>query len=124
MARTLTLALLLQLSIPSAFAQYVTVIAACMRDATKFCQAAQPQRNARAECIEAHFQDFHEQCQTALMRTAAVRETCKADIEQHCAAARPGAGRILVCAKEHFAALSPSCKDAIGHAAELRVGSY
>jgi hypothetical protein len=123
MARALTLALLLQLSIPSAFAQYVTIIAACTREVTKHCQAAQPQRNALAECIEAHFQDFHEQCQTALMRTAAVREACKADIDQHCAAARPGAGRILVCAKKHFAALQ-SCKDAIGHAAELRVGSY
>ena len=124
MARTLTLALLLQLSISSAFAQYVTVIAACTRDATKFCQAALPQRNALAECIEAHFQDFHEQCQTALVRTAAVREACRADIDEHCAAARPGAGRVLVCMKKHFAALSESCRDAIGHAAELRVGSY
>ena len=124
MARALTLALLLQLSMPSAFTQYVTVIAACTRDATKFCQAAQPQRNALAECIETHFQDFHEQYQTAFMRTAAVREACRADIDQHCAAARPGAGRVLVCMKKHFAALSESCRDAIGHAAELRVGSY
>ena len=71
MARALTLALLLQLSIPSAFAQYVTVIAACTRDATKFCPAALPQRNALAECIEAHFQHFHEQCRAALVQPLA-----------------------------------------------------
>src|SRR5215471_11283935 len=105
MARALTLALLLQLSMPSAFAQYVTVIAACTRDATKFCQAAQPQRNALAECIEAHFQDFHEECQTALMRTAAVREACKADIDQQCATVRPVGGRSLVCVRKNFAEL-------------------
>jgi hypothetical protein len=123
MARALTLALLLLLSTPSAFGQYVTVIAACTRDVTKFCHAAQPQRNFLAECIESHFQDFHEQCRAALMHTAIVREACKADIERQCAAARPGAGRILLCMKKHFAALGQSCRDAIGHAAELKVGS-
>jgi hypothetical protein len=124
MARALTLALLLLLSVPSAFGQYVTVIAACTRDVTKFCPAAQPERNSLAECIESHFQDFHEQCRTALVQTAAVREACKADIERQCSAARPGAGRILLCMKKHFVALGQSCKDAIGHAAELKVGSY
>ena len=107
-----------------AFGQYVSVIAACTRDVTKFCHAAQPQRNALAECIESHFQDFHERCRAALVRTAAVRETCKADIDQQCPAERPGAGRILLCMKKHFAALSQSCRDAIGHAAELKVGSH
>lgn len=124
MARALTLALLLLLSAPSAFGQYVSVIAACTRDVTKFCHAAQPQRNSLAECIESHFQDFHERCKAALVRTAAVRQACKADIDQQCPAARPGAGRILLCMKKHFAALSQSCRDAIGHAAELKVGSY
>jgi hypothetical protein len=124
MARALTLALLLLLSIPSAFGQYVAVIAACTRDVTKFCHAPQPQRNSLAECIESHFQDFNEQCRAALMRTAAVREACAADIERQCPAARPGAGRILLCVKKRFAALSESCKDAIGHSAELRVGSF
>jgi hypothetical protein len=121
---TFTILLLLQLSVPSAFGQYVTIIAACTRDVTKFCQAAQPQRNSLVECIEAHFQDFQEQCRTALVQTAAVREACRADIEQQCATARPGAGRIVLCVKKHFAALGQSCKDAIGRAAELRVGSY
>jgi hypothetical protein len=126
MAKHLTfpILLLLQFSVSSAFGQYVTVIAACTRDVTKFCQAAQPQRSSFVECIEAHFQDFHEQCRTALVQTAVVREACKADIEQQCPAARPGAGRILVCVKKHFATLGQSCKDAIGHAAELKVGSY
>jgi hypothetical protein len=124
MARALTLALLLLLSAPSAFGQYVAVIAACTRDVTKFCHAAQSQRNFLAECIESHFQDFHEQCRAALVETATVREACKADIEQQCAAARPGAGRILLCMKKHFAALGQPCKDAIGHAAEFKVGSY
>ncbi len=108
MARALTLALLLLLPTASAFGQYVSVIAACTRDVTKFCDAANPQRNFPAECIESHFQDFHEQCRRALVQTAAVREACKADIEQQCPTARPGAGRILLCMKKHFAALGQS----------------
>jgi hypothetical protein len=124
MARALTLALLLLLSTPSAFGQYVAVIAACTRDVTKFCHAATPRQNLLAECIESYFQDFHEQCRAALVQTAAVREACRADVEQQCHAARPGAGRILLCMKKHFAALGQSCRDAIGHAAELKVGSH
>ena len=121
---TLTISLLLLVSMSHASGQYVTVIEACTRDVTKFCHAPQPQRNFLAECIEAHFQDFNEQCRTALVRTAAVREACRADIAQQCPTARPGAGRILLCVKKHFAALGQSCKDAIGRAAELKVGSY
>jgi hypothetical protein len=124
MARALTLSLLLLLSTPAAFGQYVTVIEACTRDVTKFCHAAKPEQNSLAECIESHFQDFHKECRAALMQTAAVREACKADIEQQCPAVLPGAGRILVCVKKHFAVLGQSCKDAIGRAAELKVGSY
>ena len=124
MARALTLAFLLLLSTPSAFGQFVGVITACTHDVTKFCHAATPQRSFLAECIESHFQDFHEQCRAALVQTAAVREACRADIAQQCHAARPGAGRILLCMKKHFAALGKSCQDAIGHAAELKVGSY
>ena len=124
MARALTLALLLLLSTPSAFGQFVAVIAACTHDVTKFCHAATPQRNILAACIESHFQHFHEQCRAALLQTATVREACKADIEQQCAATRPGAGRIQLCMKKHFVALGQSCRNAIGHAAELKVGSY
>jgi Cysteine rich repeat len=124
MARALTLALLLLLSIPSAFAQYVTVIAACTRDVTSLCDAAKPERNFLTECIESHFQDFHERCRGALVQTAAVREACKSDIEQQCPGARPGAGRILLCVKKNFPALGQSCKDAISRAAELNVRSY
>ena len=123
MARALTLALLLLLSTPSAFGQFVGVITACTHDVTKFCHAATPQRSFLAECIESHFQYFHEQCRAALLQTAAVREACRADVEQQCHAARPGAGRILLCMKKHFAAFGQSCRDAIGHAAELKVGS-
>ena len=121
---TLTISLLLLVAMTPASGQYVTVIEACTRDVTKFCHAPQPQRNFLAECIEAHFQDFNEQCRTALVRTAAVREACRADIAQQCPTARPGAGRILLCVKKHFAALGQSCKDAIGRAAELKVGSH
>ena len=124
MARALTLALLLLLSTPSAFGQFVAVITACTHDVTKFCNAATPQRSFLAECIESHFQDFHEQCRAALLQTAAVREACRADIAQQCHAARPGDGRILLCMKKHFATFGQSCRDAIGHAAELKVGSY
>ena len=98
---------------PPASGQYVTAIAACTRDVTKFCHATHSDRNLLAECIESHFQDFNERCRTALVRTAAVREACKADIEQQCPTERPGAGRILLCVKKRFAALGQSCKDAI-----------
>jgi hypothetical protein len=118
MARALTLALLLLLSIPSAFAQFVTVITACTQDVTRLCDATKSERNLLTECVESHFQDFHERCRSALVQTAAVRETCKLDIGQQCPGARPGAGRILLCVKKNFAALGQSCKDAIGHAAE------
>jgi len=121
---TLTILLFLLASTPPASAQYVTAIAACTHDVTKFCHAAKSQGNFFAECIESHFQDFHEQCRTALMQTAAVREACNAEIAQQCPAERPGAGRILLCVKKHFAALGQSCRDAIGHAAELKIGSY
>jgi len=124
MARALTLALLLLLSTPSAFAQYVTVIAACTRDVTSLCDAVKPEQNFLTQCIESHFQDFHERCRGALVQTAAVREACKSDIEQQCPGTRPGAGRILLCVKKNFAALGQSCKDAIGRAAELNVRSY
>jgi hypothetical protein len=129
MARALTLALLLLLSIPaafaqSAFAQYVTVIAACTRDVTRLCDAAKPPRNVLTECVESHFQDFHEGCRRALVQTAAVREACKSDIEQQCPGTRPGAGRILLCVKKNFATLGQSCKDAIGRAAELNAQSH
>ena len=116
---TLTISLLLLVAMSPASGQYVTA-----RDVTKFCHVPQPARNFLAECIESHFQDFNEQCRTALVRTAAVREACRADIAQQCPTARPGAGRILPCVKKHFAALGQSCKDAIGRAAELKVGSY
>lgn len=124
MARALTLVLLLLASSPSAVGQYVTVIEACTNDVTKFCGGGKAERNFLTECIEAHFQDLHEQCRRTLLQTAAVREACKADIEQQCPAARPGAGRILLCVKKHFPALGQPCKDAIGRAAELKAGAY
>jgi hypothetical protein len=88
MARALTLALLLLLSTPSAFGQYVAVIAACTRDVTKFCHATTLQQNFLAECIESHFRDFHEQCRAALLQTAAVRKACNADTAMSRRAAR------------------------------------
>jgi hypothetical protein len=87
------IALLLLLSTPSAFGQYVAVIAACTRDVTKFCHAATPRQNFLAECIESHFQDFHEQCRAALVQTAAVRESlqggCRAAMSRCAAWSRP-----------------------------------
>ena len=121
---TLTILLLLLVARTPASGQYITVIVSCTGDVTKFCQTRQSNRNVLAECIESHFQDFHEQCRAALMRTAAVREACNADVEQQCPTVRPGAGRILLCVKRRFAAVSQPCKDAIGYAAELKVGSY
>jgi hypothetical protein len=116
-----TLALLLA---SPAFGQYVAVIQTCNRDLVKFCASDRLERSRLSQCVEAHFQDFTEQCQAALVNIGAVREACGADIREQCPGVKPGAGRILLCVKEHFAALTEACKTAIGHAAERKVGVH
>ena len=109
---------------PDAFGRYVAVIQACSRDIAEFCAPDRPEGSRLAKCTEAHFQDFTEPCQAALVNIAAVREACGENIREQCPGVKPGAGRILLCVKEHFAALSEPCKEAIGHAAERKVRAH
>ena len=112
------------LFVPPAFAQYIAVIQACGRDVVEFCAPNKPEGSRLAECTEAHFLDFTEPCQAALVNIAAVREACGENIREQCPGVKPSAGRILLCVKEHFAALSEPCKEAIGHAAERKVRAH
>jgi hypothetical protein len=118
------LAMFVVLSVFPAFGQYVAIIQSCNRDVTEFCAPIQRGGVRLTECIKAHFQNFTEPCQAALVRIAGVRESCGVDIEQQCPAIKPSGGRILLCVKERFSALSERCKDAIGHAAESKVGEH
>jgi hypothetical protein len=119
-----TIAILVLLLVSPAFGQYVAVIETCSRDVEKSCAPDRQERSRLIQCTEAHFQDFNEQCQAALVKIGAVSEACKVDIREQCPGVKPGSGRILLCVKEHFAALSEACKDAIGHAAERKVGAH
>jgi len=112
------------LSVFPAFGQYVAIIQSCNRDVMAFCAPIQRGGGQLTECIKAHFQDFTEPCQAALVRITGVRESCGVDIEQQCPAIKPSGGRILLCLKKRFSALSERCKDAIGHAAERKVGEH
>jgi hypothetical protein len=112
------IAILALVLVPPAFGQYVAVIQTCSRDVVRFCSPDPQERSRLIQCTEAHFQDFTEQCQTALVKISAVTEACKVDMQEQCPGLKPGAGRILLCVKEHFAVLTEACKDAIGEAAE------
>jgi hypothetical protein len=114
-------ALFLLLSVSPTFAQYVSVIEACIRDVKHFCALASSGARPLVECVRMHFQDFTEPCKAALVRIPVVLKSCGADIRKQCPAIRPGAGRVLICIKRHFAALSQPCKEAIGRAAERRL---
>ena len=109
------------LYVPPAFGQYVAVIQACSRDVVEFCAPDRPEGGRLAKCTQAHFQDFTEPCQAALVKIAAVREACGENIREQCPGVKPSAGRILMCVKEHFAALSDQCKQAIGLAATRKL---
>ena len=114
----------LMLSASSSFGQYVSVIQGCTGDVMKFCAAGQRGADPLAECVKAHFYNFSQPCEAALVRIASVREACGADIQKYCPTAEPGAGRILLCVKQHFAAMSEQCKEAIGHAAERKARAH
>jgi hypothetical protein len=109
------------LYVPPAFGQYVAVIQACSRDVVEFCAPDRSEGSRLAKCTQAHFQDFTEPCQAALVKIAAVREACGENIREQCPGVKPSAGRILMCVKEHFAALSDQCKQAIGLAATRKL---
>jgi hypothetical protein len=104
------------LLVSSASGQYVSVILACSRDVTAFCNTAKSEGNRLAECTKAHFQEFSEPCKTALVKIAAVREACRSDVREQCPGIKLGAGRLFLCVKKHFSALSEPCKDAIARA--------
>jgi hypothetical protein len=107
--------MLVLLAVSPASAQYVRIIQACSQDVTRSCA---PGARPLVECIRAHFQDFTEPCQAALLQIPAVLNSCGNDIDKQCPGVAPAAGRILLCVKGHFAALSEPCKEAIGRAAE------
>jgi hypothetical protein len=110
--------ILILVSISPVFAQYVRVIQACNHDVAHSCSPDPSGTRPLVECVRAHFQDFTEPCQTALMRIPAVLNSCADDIQKQCPGIEPSAGRILICVKGHFAALSEPCKEEIGRAAE------
>src|SRR5215813_137529 len=82
---------------PDAFGQYVAVIQACSRDIAELCAPDRPEGSRLAKCTEAHFQDFTEPCQAALVNIAAVREACGENIREQCPGARPSAPRKFTC---------------------------
>ena len=119
MARScLIFAMLVLLSVSPASAQYVRVIQACSQDVTHSCAPAASGARPLVECIRAHFQDFTEPCQAALLQIPEVLKSCGDDIEKQCPGVVPAGGRVVLCVKRHFAALSEPCKEAIGRAAE------
>ena len=119
MARScLLFATLLLFSVSPAFAQYSRVIQACSQDVTRSCAPAASGARPLVECIRAHFQDFTEPCQAALLQIPEVLKSCGDDIEKQCPGVVPAGGRVVLCVKRHFAALSEPCKEAIGRAAE------
>jgi hypothetical protein len=83
-----------------ALGQYVAVIQACNRDLAEFCAPDRPDGFHLAKCTEAHFQDFTESCQAALVKIASLAAACGADVHEHCPGVRPNAGRILQCVKQ------------------------
>ena len=124
MARfSLIFAMLVLLSVSPASAQYVRAIQACSQDLTRSCAPAASGARPLVECIRAHFEDFTEPCQAALLQIPGVLKSCGDDIEKQCPGVAPSGGRVLLCVKRHFAALSEPCKEAIGHAAERGPGA-
>lgn len=68
------------------------------------------------DCMKAHFSDLSEDCQVAIIRTAAVGKACKADAKKLCSNVKPGKGTVAECMKSHAADLSDSCKEAMAKA--------
>jgi hypothetical protein len=114
--------ILVLISVSPVFAQYVRIIQACSQDVARSCAPAPSGTRPLVECVRAHFQDFTEPCQAALLQIPAVLKSCGDDIQKQCPGVEPGAGRILICVKGHFAVLSEPCKEAIGRAAERELG--
>jgi hypothetical protein len=119
----LIFAMLVLLSVSPASAQYVRIIQACSRDITQSCGSAPSATRPLVECVRAHFLDFTEPCQAALLQIPEVLKSCGDDIQKQCPGVAPAGGRILLCVKGHFAALSEPCKEAIGAAAERGPGA-
>ena len=68
--------------------------------------------SALNDCMEKHFTDLSENCQVAIIRTAAVRKACKADATKFCGD-KPGKSATAQCMRSHAADLSDGCKEAL-----------
>jgi Cysteine rich repeat len=72
--------------------------------------------SALNDCMKKHFTDLSEDCQVAIIRTAAVRKACRADATKFCGD-KPGKGAMASCMKSHAADLSDGCKEALAKTA-------
>jgi Cysteine rich repeat len=117
--RTLTYIVVLSaalLTTHSAFAASA-VVKACRTDIKAQCGDEAKSGGAKLkDCMKTHFSDLSEDCQVAIIRTAAVGKACKADAKKLCADVKPGRGSVAACMKSHVADLSDGCKEALAKA--------
>ena len=96
-----------------AAAQNRAAVKACAADIESQCGKFQPGSSALRECMQAHFKDFSQTCQEAILQAKAVAKECFADIKQRCADVKPGGSRIEACLRAHLTGLSDGCKGAL-----------
>jgi hypothetical protein len=97
----------------SAFAE-TTAEKVCAADIKKQCGDEMKSGGAALkDCMKTHFSDLSEDCQVAIVRTAAVGKACKADAKKLCGDVKPGKGNMAQCMKSHAADLSDGCKEAL-----------
>jgi hypothetical protein len=96
----------------SAFAE-TTAAKACRADIKTQCGDEMKSGGAALkDCMEKHFADLSENCQVAIVRTAAVRKACRADATKFCGD-KPGKSATAQCMRSHAADLSAGCKGAL-----------
>ena len=96
----------------SAFAES-TAAKACATDIKAQCgDEMKSGGSALKACMEKHFTDLSENCQVAIIRTAAVRKACRADATKLCGD-KPGKSATAQCMRSHAADLSNGCKEAL-----------
>ena len=100
----------------SAFAASA-VVRACRADIKAECgDVMKSGGRALKDCMKTHFSNLSEDCQVAIIRSAAVGKACKADTKKLCADIKPGRGNVAGCMKSHAADLSDACKEAMAKA--------
>jgi Cysteine rich repeat len=102
----------------SAFAAS-TAAKACRADIKTQCgDEMKSGGRALKDCMKTHFSDLSEDCQVAIIRTAAVGKACRADAKKLCADVKSGKGTVAQCMKSHAADLSDGCKEALAKTSE------